>query len=163
MKPKQLGMAIIILSIIVIGLMISFIVQLDKQQLEACTDMCGQEGGDACTIDSCPLHKGRNAVGWIPILASIMVAGLGGMGIYLLFSKEEKIINQKEYDLTKLNEMEKKIFHLVKESPGEIYQSEIVTKLELSKVQTTRILDKLERKGFIERKRRGMTNMVSLK
>jgi uncharacterized membrane protein len=46
---------------------------------------------------------------------------------------------------------------------GSVYQSDIVRETKQSKVKITRILDQLEGKGLIERKRRGMTNIVVLK
>jgi len=46
---------------------------------------------------------------------------------------------------------------------GSILQSPLVEDLGLTKVKITRILDRLEGKGLIERKRRGMTNVVLLK
>ena len=163
MKSKQLGIVIVILSVVVIIMMLSFKIQLDKQQLKACAETCGEMGSDSCTIDSCPFHKGNNNLNWFPILASIMVAGLGGIGLYLSFSKNEKIIEQKEYDLSMLDDDEKRVFNFVKEKPDGVYQSEIVEKLELSKVKVTRILDKLGQRNLIERKRRGMTNIVLLR
>ena len=62
-----------------------------------------------------------------------------------------------------LDEEEQKIFDLIKDSEGAIYQSDIVSKTEWSKVKVTRILDKLEHKNIIERRRRGMTNIIMLK
>ena len=162
MKPKQLGMGIVILSIVIILLMILFKVQFDKQQLMACAAACGEAGADQCAIESCPYHRG-NIIGWFPVITSILVAGLGGIGAYLIFSKEEKIIEKKEYDLSGLDEDEKKVFHLIKENEQGVYQSKIVEELNLSKVKVTRILDKLEQRELIERKRRGMTNIVILK
>ena len=49
------------------------------------------------------------------------------------------------------------------ESDGTIFQSTFVEELDFSKVKVTRLLDKLEGKGVLERKRRGMTNVVILK
>jgi hypothetical protein len=49
------------------------------------------------------------------------------------------------------------------ESNGSVFQSQLVEDLDLTKVKITRILDRLEGKGLIERKRRGMTNVVILK
>ena len=62
-----------------------------------------------------------------------------------------------------LNPDEKQVLTVVVEEDGTIFQSAIVEKTQLSKVKITRILDKLEGKGLIERKRRGMTNVVILK
>ena len=81
------------------------------------------------------------------------------IGIYLVFFADNKII-RKKYDLT--NE-EKKIVRKLRQSEGTSFQSELVEKLELNKVKVSRLLDKLEGKGIIERKRRGMTNVVILK
>lgn len=109
---------------------------------------------------------------------SITIAGIIlFIGIFLIFSKEEKeviikkikplaSIEPKKFDkksLENLDEEEKKIMNLLLENNNSLYQSEIVTKTEWNKVKVTRILDSLESQGFIERKRRGMTNMVMIK
>jgi uncharacterized membrane protein len=44
-----------------------------------------------------------------------------------------------------------------------IFQRTLMEKLNIGKVETTRLLDKLEAKQLIERKRRGMNNVVVLK
>jgi uncharacterized membrane protein len=77
------------------------------------------------------------------------------------FHKESK--GFKQVDLSKLDEEEKQVYDLVKSKDGSAYQSDIVKETGLSKVKTTRILDKLETNGILERKRRGMTNIVVLK
>jgi len=43
------------------------------------------------------------------------------------------------------------------------HSKELMDKLEIGKVKMTRLLDKLEAKQFIIRKRRGMNNIVVLK
>jgi hypothetical protein len=58
---------------------------------------------------------------------------------------------------------EKKIFELILKSDGMIFQSDLVKKTGFSKVKVSRILDKLETKGMIERRRRGMANLIVLK
>jgi uncharacterized membrane protein len=92
------------------------------------------------------------------------------VGLYLVISgKEEKPgvkdITKDDYKdvLDKLEEGEKNVFEKIIESKGSIFQSELVEKTGMQKVKVTRVLDKLEGKGFIERKRRGMTNIVILK
>lgn len=74
------------------------------------------------------------------------------------FSEEEK---QKR--LENLDKEEKKIVNALLLNQGSHYQSDLIKETQLTKVKTTRILDKLEGKGLIERKRRGMTNIVILK
>jgi len=103
------------------------------------------------------------------------------IGLYLIFfSKEEKIvtkiktiksqfepkkITKENYQkiISNLNREEKVVFEKVIESQGTIFQSDLVTKTNFPKVKVTRILDKLEGKGLIERRRRGMTNVIILK
>ena len=57
----------------------------------------------------------------------------------------------------------KAALELIIKSDGTIFQSELAEKSGLGKVKVTRVLDKLEGKGIVERKRRGMTNVVILK
>lgn len=113
--------------------------------------------------------------------------GLGVMifivliGLYLIFFGEEKKIITKikkikikdkqkkdtkvDYKdiMNKLTNDEKVIFEKIIEAEGTIFQSDLVEKSNFNKVKVTRILDKLEGKQIIERKRRGMTNVVILK
>jgi len=58
---------------------------------------------------------------------------------------------------------EKRIYELIGSSGGFIFQNELVEKSGMNKVKVTRLLDKLEAKRLVERKRRGMTNVVILK
>ena len=44
-----------------------------------------------------------------------------------------------------------------------MFQADLVDKCGFGKVKVTRILDGLENKGLVERKRRGMSNIVILK
>ena len=44
-----------------------------------------------------------------------------------------------------------------------MFQSDIAEKTGFDKVKVTRVLDRLEGKQLIERKRRGMTNIVILR
>ena len=62
-----------------------------------------------------------------------------------------------------LSAQEKKVFAIASEANGMVMQSELVEKTGLSKVAVTRILDKLEMRSLIERRRRGMTNLVVLR
>ena len=103
------------------------------------------------------------------------------IGIYLMFfGKEEKIVTRiklikpkfnpknitKEYYQkvrSNLSEDERIIFDKIIEAGGAIYQSDLVEKTGFSKAKVTRVLDKLEGKGLIERRRRGMGNVIILK
>jgi len=89
------------------------------------------------------------------------------IGLYLVFFGEK--IKQEKKQKTKttipknLEPEEKQIMQIIIKENGTMFQSKIVEETKLNKVKITRILDKLEGKGLIERKRRGMTNVVILK
>ncbi len=111
--------------------------------------------------DVCPLHR---LLPTESVLGFILDGIIGVMGAYLFFAKEKPAPNKERIEkLTgTLDGGEKNILRIVTES-GAVFQSELVEKAGLNKVKVTRILDKLEAKGIIERKRRGMTNIVVLK
>ncbi|MBM3234180.1 hypothetical protein FJZ19_03730 [Candidatus Pacearchaeota archaeon] len=91
------------------------------------------------------------------------------IGIVLILSKEEKqIITKKIKDKKKkiaLDNLDKKEREAVKilERENAVFQADLMEKLGIGKVGITRLLDKLEAKQIIERKRRGMNNIVVLK
>jgi len=93
------------------------------------------------------------------------------VGFLLIFSKPEKELvikrilekaKKKVFDTSDLSADEKKVFVLIRDART-IFQAELIEKSGMGKVGMTRLLDRLESKGFIERKRRGMTNIVALK
>jgi len=114
--------------------------------------------------------------------ASIAVMGFViAIGLYLIFfGYEERIItrikkinqqielknitieNYKDI-MVNLDAEEKTVLEKIIEEKGSMLQSELVDKTGFQKVKITRILDKLEGRAIIERKRRGMTNIVILK
>jgi hypothetical protein len=112
----------------------------------------------------------------IGIMAFIIIIGL-----YLIFfGKEEKIITKikavkgqaEPKKITKKNYQrvmgimsrdEKQVFERIIDAQGAILQSDLVEKTKFTKVKVTRILDKLEGRGLVDRKRRGMTNVIILK
>ncbi len=89
-----------------------------------------------------------------------------GILLILLSRKSEYTKMEKMEEIEKiiktLDNSEQKIYETIKNS-GAIFQSELVEKSGFTKVKVTRILDKLEAKGIVERKRRGMTNIVMIR
>lgn len=122
----------------------------------------------------CSMYETISIQTWVSLAIAFLVLLIG---ITFIFSKDdEKIIIKKikpyaklepkkfdEKSLDGLNKEERDIMNLVLENKGSLFQSEIVEKSGLSKVKVTRLLDNLEGKGLIERKRRGMTNIVLIK
>jgi len=116
---------------------------------------------------SCEMYANLNVQMWISlsIVAVVLIIGLVTM-----FSKsKEKVIfkkikeKKKRLDLTGLDKDEKKVIELLQTENGGMFQADLMERLEIGKVKTTRLLDKLEAKQLIERKRRGMNNIVVLK
>jgi uncharacterized membrane protein len=58
---------------------------------------------------------------------------------------------------------ERKVYEAVLDAGGFLGQSELVQKVSLSKTTVSRSLDILESRGLLERRRRGMSNVVVLK
>lgn len=93
------------------------------------------------------------------------------VGLTLVLSKpEEKVIVKrikekekiKQIDTSQLNQEEKQALDIIK-NERTIFQADLIERTGFGKAKVTRILDKLENKDIIERKRRGMTNIVVLK
>ena len=123
---------------------------------------------EGCTEGpTCPMFGTINQQTW---LALGIVAILIIIGLVMIFTKpRERIIvkkvteRKKKIDLSKLDAKEKELIRLLEKENGTIFQAELMEKLEIGKVGITRLLDKLEAKQIIERKRRGMNNVVVLR
>ncbi len=158
MKNKNVGLLIIGISILVL-----FIIGIFNYGLKNILE-------DSCSHgSSCSMYKSLNVQTGI----SLVITGfIFLIGIFLFFSKpEEKIVvkkikeKQKKFDMNKLDldKDEKKVIRLLIQEGKAMFQSDLMEKLEIGKVKTTRLLDKLESKQLIERKRRGMNNIVVLR
>jgi uncharacterized membrane protein len=106
-------------------------------------------------------------------IISISAIILAVSSFYLLFVKsnethpitlatEQKDTSEWEiaFALRLLDGDKRKVFNEIVESGGEILQSDLHTQTGFSKAKITRILDYLELKGLIIRKRYGMTNKI---
>jgi len=107
------------------------------------------------------------------IIVAIASITLGVSGTYLLFfdlvrrSAGELVLEERKKrwkEIAKiLKEDERKVYQAIIEAGGIIEQSGLPEKTGLSKASVSRALDLLESKGLVERKRRGMRNIVLLK
>ncbi len=161
---KIIGISLIAFSIILIIILVFVKLGLDTQSAALC-DIFNKNNLD---MNQCPAHKDNSS--WFIMLAFGIAFLLFGTGIYLIFSskitppaKEESKKEFKQIDINSLDEEEKKIYESIKAKAGSAYQSDLVRESEFGKVKVSRILDRLETKDIIERKRRGMTNLIVLK
>jgi len=124
--------------------------------------------GTTCNMgSSCTMYDTIRTQTWL----SLSIAGvILIIGLFIMFIKpKEKIIvktvkeKKKKPNLDGLENNEKKVIEILQKENGAIFQSTLMEKLEIGKVGITRLLDKLESKQLIERKRRGMNNIVVLK
>ncbi len=124
--------------------------------------------GSTCSMGaSCTMYDTIKIQTWISlsIVAIILIIGL-----VIMFTKpEERLIikkikeKKKRLNLDGLDNKEKEIVKILKEENGTIFQATLMEKIGIGKVGITRLLDKLEAKQIIERKRRGMNNIVVLR
>ena len=123
MKPRYLGVSILIISFIVLGMLFYFNSTLNQQNLNHCLELCKLQKGSSCSIESCPFAGEHNNWEIFLFIIGILVAFLAGVGFYLSLTKAEKIVEQKEYDISKLNSEEKKVFLFIKENKEKgVYQ-----------------------------------------
>lgn len=117
---------------------------------------------------TCEMYSDLNVQTWISL---IVVGVVLLIGLFLIFAKEnEKIVlktrtvaeKRKPVNLIGLDSREKEAVKIIQGSGG-IFQADLMEKLGVGKVGLTRLLDKLESKQIVERKRRGMNNFVILK
>ena len=116
-------------------------------------------------MQQCPAHQSNTS--WVIVSAFGIAFLILGTGVYLLFMFKPSLDAMKkefkQVDLSKLSDEEKKIYGIIKNKDGSAYQTDLIKETGFSKVKTTRILDKMESMNILERKRRGMTNIVVLK
>lgn len=162
MDNKKTGYLLIGISI----LMVVIVYMFNNALQEIVTASCSEAGHG----DSCPMYQ---TIDQQTNLSLVIIALVIITALYLIFSKPEKEIiietktiekdrPPKEYDLSDLRPEERNVFELIRKSKT-IFQADLIEKTEYGKAKMTRIIDRLEGKGFVERKRRGMTNVVVLK
>lgn len=90
--------------------------------------------------------------------AAIFIAGL-----FIFLRGKAQPAQKKIEKPADLKPDEEIVYNLISESGGMIFQSEIVEKTGFPKARVTRVLDRMEARHIIERRRRGMTNAILLK
>ncbi len=177
MNHKKTGIVIVIVTLILASTFLVYTFSIEKyltsQIITGPKGECIHPTGTQCPYETLNQLQPYNHV-LIAILLLLFFSG-----VYLIFyqpkneqkeavqaevNKTEKVEQLQTTQKTKnLDKEEKNIYDLIAGNQGSIFQSEIVKKTGWSKVRVTRFLDKLEGKGIIERRRRGMTNVIILK
>ncbi|MFH0752148.1 MAG: hypothetical protein V1914_00965 [archaeon] len=158
MRNKAVGIIIVGIAVLMSFIIYSF----NKALTDIVNTACSH--GPECPMWGTITFQTRIGIG---IMVFVVLIGL-----YLIFFDKGKLVRpqlrlddtkEKEHKTPDLRGDEKLIFDKVRESDGTMFQSDLVEKTGLTKVKVTRILDRLEGKKIIERRRRGMTNVIILK
>ena len=160
---RKVGVALVALALIILTLLTFIKMDLDVRDAYLCQAFHSTPGLDPT---QCPVHKSHTSWYFVfAYIASALILVAGGVGILaptsILSAADSK--PETKVDIHKLSEEEQKVYTLLTEKEGSMYQSDLTKETGFSKVQTTRILDKMEAQKILERKRRGMTNIVILK
>ena len=118
---------------------------------------------------TCPMWE---SVGFQTSINLAVIGAVVLVGVYFIFfvkDEENKPITPKKIEkrdyskvLKELSDDERHVMTKLIDAQGSLFQSDLVSDVH-TKVKVTRILDRLEGKGLVERKRRGMSNVVILK
>ncbi|HJX49834.1 MAG TPA: hypothetical protein VJ438_00035 [Candidatus Nanoarchaeia archaeon] len=124
--------------------------------------------GETCTHGpTCSMYDTIAVQSWISLAIAGVILAIGII-IMLAKPKERLIIRKikekkKKIDLSGLDSKEKEVVKMLQDENGAVFQRTMMEKLGVGKVGITRLLDKLEAKQLIERKRRGMNNIIVLR
>jgi uncharacterized membrane protein len=158
MENKHVGFLVIGIAVLLIIIIFLFQTALK----EIIVTGCGAEHAIVCPMNKTVNQQTYLALGIVGLLMIV--------GFVLIFAKpKEKVIikkikeRKKKIDKSKLDRDEKRIVNLLEEENNAMFQATLKEKLDVGKVKLTRLLDKLEAKQLIERKRRGMNNLVVLR
>lgn len=161
MNQRNIGYLITVISVVLLVLLGFMKADIDNKDAFLCATFHSLPDADMTT---CPVHTSNSS--WLITLAFGVGFLFLGVGLYMVFSPKIGLAEKKalkKVDLAKLEGDEKKICRLLQNNEGSMYQSDLIKDTDFSKVRMTRVLDKLEQKGILERKRRGMTNIIVLK
>ena len=154
---REAGFALIAISIVLFFVMVSLTNQLNGYIHASCTHPEGEV---------CPMASELPVQSYAGFSLDFVI---GGFGVFLVLKSRQiqRFQSEKKHDFEKtLKELdgdEKKVYELISGSDGVVFQSDIVEKTGLQKVKVTRILDRMVHKGLVERRRRGMSNIVLIK
>ena len=161
MENKNVGYLLLGMSVIIILIILLF----NNAMKEIVKNSCGEIHALVCPMNQTIENQTYLS---LAIAGVIMIISL-----FLVFTKpKEKIIfekikvkekpQKKKIDLSTLRKEDTQIFRIIENSKT-IFQADLIEKSGFGKAKISRILDRLENKNLIERKRRGMTNIVVLK
>jgi uncharacterized membrane protein len=151
---RTLGILVLLVSAVMAYLIFSYMNTLGELTSDSCT--CG----DVCTMVE---YKTPSIVyvGFLGVFFMLVVGAFLFIKGGPLYGTDLKESWKKNVGV--LDTDEKAVYQLMIDAGGTAFQSEVVEKTGWSKVKVTRTLDKLESRRLLERRRRGLTNIIVLK
>ena len=149
MNPKYLGLAVMFISVL-----LAYNVYILSSELLSSLD----HGDECSSFETCPHVQTATSsyTGYAGATGTFLI------GLYIFLRQPTQPVSRKKKP-SDLNPDEIRVYDIVEEAGGMIFQSEIVEKTSFPKARVTRVLDRLESRNVLERRRRGMTNAVMLK
>jgi uncharacterized membrane protein len=159
MDSKKIGLTFIGIAVVLFFLVFYMTQTIMDLRLELHKD---------CNLpaEACPY---KSSVPTESVAAFVFVIAIGIFGLFLTITAKqtERIAHQQKLKLNEsiktLQDDEKKVLRIINEGEGFILQGDLIEKSGYSKVKVSRILDRLEAKNLVERRRRGMSNVILLK
>lgn len=155
-EAKRLGLLILVTSVLLLFVTWSFAIRFHESSMAHCQYLPG----------GCPGHVVLPAEVYIGTALLLVLVFAGTSLAFTADAVGTAGVDKEQMERTiKLlgNSDERRLYETLVESGGATFQSELVERMGLNKVKVSRVLDRLEGRGLIERRRRGMTNMVILK
>ncbi len=157
MENRSVGYLLFGISLLVIVIIFMFHNTLTSFVDSSCTIA---HGGEYCpmydTIDQ-QTYLALGIVGLLIIVSLVLMFSKPQKEI--IIKKVEKKNIRKKLNISDLRAEDKQVLRLIQENKA-IFQANLIEKTGFGKAKMTRIIDRLEGKGFVERKRRGMTNVI---
>lgn len=166
LHENRMMLGIIVVLLVLIATAVFFYNRtLNELAVSSCTDAAGP---------ACPHQKIVETQNLVIAILIAVIAAVAGWVAYQLYWKKPALKESpvqmprahapaRKIDPAALEPDEKKIVEILQEEQGSAFQSDVIKRLGYTKVKVSRILDRMEQKGLVERKRRGMANLVVLR
>ena len=150
MKNYQIGLIILVIIIITNVLNYSYDTAFNRLKDTQC-----------CSLESsCPSHANLEVQKIFNLILTVIVVGISAYFISADYLRARFYLTKTRIAISS---EERKIYDYLREHDSKAEQSELIRAFGISKVKMTRVLNHLETKGVIERKRSGLGNTIELK
>ncbi|MGV8130958.1 MAG: helix-turn-helix transcriptional regulator [Candidatus Pacearchaeota archaeon] len=162
MENKNVGYMLLGISVLIAIIVMMFNSAMNSFVDSSCTLA---HGGNYCpmydTITQ-QTYLSLSIVGILVLVSLVLIISKPQEKLVIKTKTIEKKKQSKQIDTSSLTKEEKQVLDLIIQNKT-IFQADLIEKTGFNKAKISRIIDRLEGKGIVERKRRGMTNIIVLK